>query len=34
MTPRKRLLKDIDSMLDNDEISIEEAAFIIGYNEE
>lgn len=34
MTLRKRLQRDIDNLLNDDEISPEEAAFLIGYNED
>lgn len=34
MDIRKQLVREIDCLLDNDEITPEEAAFMLGYTEE
>ena len=34
MSIKKKILREVNTLLDNDEISPEEAAFILGYTEE
>lgn len=34
MSLRRGILREVDNLLDDDEITPEEAAFMLGYNEE